>query len=545
MNESNILIEKNQKANTHIILNNTQTNVKINKSNIFKKQSRNKYIIFAIRIIIFIILYSLIIIKFKDNLKRKKRKNIIKKINRNSVYKIDEIYKNIESYEIKHNKMECNALDPINIFKKRLTSTSTILCSNDDSNHICFKDGNDLFVARNGASCEFKNVIIDPSKWRADNNIYKGPMDPNNRGCPLLSEGFFNIQCKSGEKNNYSGYDFIYNNYFNGWNYEYKNYEKEKEQLEELAPGKTVFFISRNQDSPNLYHGGSEFVNALAIMYLMNLNPKDIQIVFLESILIMDDPFYDLYKELIGRGSEPIHIKNLTKKYLVSKGVHIPINWDSPCFIRSEVPECINHPTKTYYLYNMLIDKYISPDNYTDIISNNNNKNNSEIFYYPETIINEIAKNKNSFNKILTFQWRRVWPKGRKGQYRILGNGPELADKLSSLLPKNILLRLIDTARLPIKQQISIMRNTDYFVGIHGAGLSLSIFAPQNCIYHEVLHVPNMNGLELFAALSGHKVYKDIIAANVKYIDGNENIFFNVDEFAKTVVRHLKESNLM
>ena len=544
MNESNILIEKNQKANTHIILNNTQTNVKINKSNIFKKQSRDKYIIFAIRIIIFIILYSLIIIKFKDNLKRKKRKNIIKKINRNSVYKIDEIYKNIESYEIKHNKMECNALDPINIFKKRLTSTSTILCSNDDSNHICFKDGNDLFVARNGASCEFKNVIIDPSKWRADNNIYKGPMDPNNRGCPLLSEGFFNIQCKSGEKYNYSGYDFIYNNYFNGWNYEYKNYEKEKEQLEELAPGKTVFFISRNQDSPNLYHGGSEFVNALAIMYLMNLNPKDIQIVFLESILIMDDPFYDLYKELIGRGGEPIHIKNLTKKYLVSKGVHIPINWDSPCFIRSEVPECINHPTKTYYLYNMLIDKYISPDNYTDIISNNN-KNNSEIFYYPETIINEITKNKNSFNKILTFQWRRVWPKGRKGQYRILGNGPELADKLSSLLPKNILLRLIDTARLPIKQQISIMRNTDYFVGIHGAGLSLSIFAPQNCIYHEVLHVPNMNGLELFAALSGHKVYKDIIAANVKYIDGNENIFFNVDEFAKVVISHLKESNLM
>ena len=544
MNESNILIEKNQKANTHIILNNTQTNVKINKSNILKKQSRDKYIIFAIRIIIFIILYSLIIIKFKDNLKRKKRKNIIKKINRNSVYKIDEIYKNIESYEIKHNKMECNALDPINIFKKRLTSTSTILCSNDDSNHICFKDGNDLFVARNGASCEFKNVIIDPSKWRADNNIYKGPMDPNNRGCPLLSKGFFNIQCKSGEKYNYSGYDFIYNNYFNGWNYEYINYEKEKEHLEELAPGKTVFFISRNQDSPNLYHGGSEFVNALAIMYLMNLNPKDIQIVFLESILIMDDPFYDLYKELIGRGGEPIHIKNLTKKYLVSKGVHIPINWDSPCFIRSEVPECINHPTKTYYLYNMLIDKYISPDNYTDIISNNN-KNNSEIFYYPETIINEITKNKNSFNKILTFQWRRVWPKGRKGQYRILGNGPELADKLSSLLPKNILLRLIDTARLPIKQQISIMRNTDYFVGIHGAGLSLSIFAPQNCIYHEVLHVPNMNGLELFAALSGHKVYKDIIAANVKYIDGNENIFFNVDEFAKVVISHLKESNLM
>ena len=40
--------------------------------------------------------------------------------------------------------------------------------------------------------------------------------------------------------------------------------------------GKTIFFISRNQDSPNLYHGGSEFVNALSFMYLLNLNPEDI-----------------------------------------------------------------------------------------------------------------------------------------------------------------------------------------------------------------------------------------------------------------------------
>ena len=85
---------------------------------------------------------------------------------------------------------------------------------------------------------------------------------------------------------NYSGYDFIYNNYFNGWDYNSESYENEKNTLEELAPGKTVFFISRNQDSPNLYHGGSEFVNALSIMYLLNLDPEKIQIVFLESILI-------------------------------------------------------------------------------------------------------------------------------------------------------------------------------------------------------------------------------------------------------------------
>ena len=54
-----------------------------------------------------------------------------------------------------------------------------------------------------------------------------------------------------------------------------------------------------------------------------------------------------------------------------------------------------------------------------------------------------------------------------------------------------------------------------------------------------------MNGLELFAATSGHKVYKDIIDSDVRDVDGNENIFFNVNEFANRVIEHLKESNLI
>ena len=121
-------------------------------------------------------------------------------------------------------------------------------------------------------------------------------------------------------------------------------------------------------------------------------------------------------------------------------------------------------------------------------------KSDGEIFYYPKSVI----ENHNSnieFTKIVAFQWRKVWPKGRKGQQRLLENGPELTDKLASYLPKNILLRLINIARLPISQQIAILRKTDYFLGLHGAGLALSIFAPKKCIYHDVLPRSNMNGL--------------------------------------------------
>ena len=168
----------------------------------------------------------------------------------------------------------------------------------------------------------------------------------------------------------------------------------------------------------------------------------------------------------------------------------------------------------------------------------------NEIFYYPKSII-ENYNSKTNFTKVLTFQWRRVWPKGRKGQQRILGNGPKLAEKLSKLLPKNILLKLIDTASLPISEQIAILRKTDYYVGIHGAGLTLSIFAPKECIFHEVLPQSNMNGLLLMASLSGHKTYSDIINANINTEDDNEMVYFDEEEFANRVIEHLKENNLI
>jgi hypothetical protein len=58
-----------------------------------------------------------------------------------------------------------------------------------------------------------------------------------------------------------------------------------------------------------------------------------------------------------------------------------------------------------------------------------------------------------------------------------LGNGPELAEKLSEKLPNDILIKLIDTAGLSISEQSSIMRNTDYFLGVHVTGLFWAFYA--------------------------------------------------------------------
>ena len=381
-----------------------------------------------------------------------------------------------------------------------------------------------------------KNIILNPSKSKKTKYIYKGPIDKHNSGFPILKNGFFNMKCESPK--DLEEVNTIYNNYFDSWNYEYKNKE---EKIEELAPGKTIFFLSRNQDSPNLFHGNSEIINVISMMHLFKLKPENIQVIFLESLTIKekDDPFYDIYKNVISRGGEPIYIKNLKKKYHISSAIHIPINWDCPCFFKSlDYPTCLK-PTKTYQLYNNLIDKYFKIPKFEDSFISDN-----EIFYYPKKIINNHGL-KIKFTKFITIQWRRVWPKGRKGQFRILGNGPDLADKLSSILPNNILIRLVDTAGLPMIEQISIIRKTDYLIGIHGAGLSLSIFMPNKSILHEILPHFDLKVLTMMSALSGHKTYSDLIYAEIRNIDENENVFFNVDEFGEIVLRRLKENNFI
>jgi hypothetical protein len=117
-------------------------------------------------------------------------------------------------------------------------------------------------------------------------------------------------------------------------------------------------------------------------MHLLYLKPENIQIVFLESMKFNDDTFYYLYKYIISRGGEPLHIRSLNTRYHISNAIHLPINWDSPCFTQSDIPNCKNKSKTYHYLYNSVL-KYMNITNFVD------NKNyNKEIFYYPKSFIN-------------------------------------------------------------------------------------------------------------------------------------------------------------
>ena len=150
-----------------------------------------------------------------------------------------------------------------------------------------------------------------------------------------------------------------------------------------------------------------------------------------------------------------------------------------------------------------------------------------------------------TFRTKVTIQWRKVWPKGRINQKRILGNGPELSEILSNALPNDFLIRLIDTASLSIKEQISLIKNTDYFIGVHGAGLALSIFMPISSILHEITPYKKNKLLLLMSKLSGHKSYSEVKKKKIEIVEHNEFIYFDKDDFVKCILKRMKENNII
>ena len=422
-----------------------------------------------------------------------------------------------------------------------LNSKPIILCEHKLSKHFCYKNNFSFFQNHKGVICFMNNIYINISNWKEDGYIYNnGPVSNITKGVPLIKNGFFNMICKI--RNNISDYHSIYQSYFQSWKYylDQNNIINNTDDIEELAPGKTVFIFSRNQDSPNLLIGGAELINAFSLMKLLNLKAKNIQILFLESIKINHyDPYYSLYKNIISGGNEPLHVRSLNSKtlYHISNAIHIPINWDSPVFSKTKIPIC-KIKSKTYSQLYDSVFRYLKITTFID-----DNQYDKNIFYYPKSFKNSKLY---KYKKFLTIQWRKPWPKARKYQQRIFGNGEEIVEQLDSVLNnKKILIRLVDTSYLPIETQISIMQKTNYFLGIHGAGIFLSIFLPTKSIVHEIKskerYTPNRP--QIAGIMSGHKVYSDFVKIKIRLIDFQEMYFIDKNDLTEKVIKIMKEND--
>ena len=208
MNEFNQLIKK---PNSQLKKKNLNLKIKIPKTNIIPREilrddDNLNVIIIILLVILFFAFLGFIIIKNRF----KNEENI--NLNNNDNIDVDNIFNNnndIFGYQ-------CNDLDPINMFEKRLKEKK-IICENGSSKHICYQNHDETFAVQNGVICTMKDIILDPSKWKDGGFIYKGPVDQSNKGCPILSKGFFNMKCKKPKE--LEIYDQMYESYFKSWNY--------------------------------------------------------------------------------------------------------------------------------------------------------------------------------------------------------------------------------------------------------------------------------------------------------------------------------------
>ena len=114
---------------------------------------------------------------------------------------------------------------------------------------------------------------------------------------------------------------------------------------------------------------------------------------------------------MISRGGEPIYIKNLKKKYKISKAINVPTNWDSPPFVYIPFPKC-DSTTRTYQLYNDFVDKYMNLTKFNDTFISKKNFFNTINKFFPgkyltETILNYMRKNFKNIESIsfTEFNW--------------------------------------------------------------------------------------------------------------------------------------------
>lgn len=131
----------------------------------------------------------------------------------------------------------------------------------------------------------------------------------------------------------------------------------------------------------------------------------------------------------------------------------------------------------------------------------------------------------------------------RGTQYRKVLNEKELIDRISSN-KKYAVKRVNYGKQISFKDQLKITRNTDIFIGIHGAGLTHLLFLPKWATLFELYNCEDPNCYKDLSRLRGlnYITWENatlLESIDAGYADGKHEKFknynFNVDEFERLV----------
>lgn len=97
-------------------------------------------------------------------------------------------------------------------------------------------------------------------------------------------------------------------------------------------------------------------------------------------------------------------------------------------------------------------------------------------------------------------------------------------------------LKIVDMAKMSYVEQLTLIRNTNVLIGIHGAGLMYIMFAADEAVLVEIHPSYRQDRHFRHASRVSGKIYLPMRATQRESCQGSsDNIFVPVEEFRKTM----------
>ena len=260
--------------------------------------------------------------------------------------------------------------------------------------------------------------------------------------CVLRQEGFFTLQCKSKPDAKFSFKDHL-QKWTNAIDCVDNITAAGKPSLDKVS-GLTI--AVERYEYVNLYHTMTDFYNAFLAMLTFDQHPDNVTVLWVDAHPQggLDDTWKNLFGKVARAG-------RLTSPTRFASMAWAAMGYNSPLNEHSRPSVAYLEEFRHFFLSRHGVDG---------------------------------GRRANCSSLSWTFIWRRDYtahPRNKKGRInRKIANEDELLAAVRRVLHPGDVLRGLQLDALPFQQQLRVVADTDVLMGMHGAGLSHTLFLPSH-----------------------------------------------------------------
>ena len=287
-----------------------------------------------------------------------------------------------------------------------------------------------------------RNVTLDPSKGQGQKggeNISDVINQAEDKEFFILNNGYFSVYCKN--KSHYPFRAYLGKDHLSAW---FNVIDTGTNVVAKVVNKRWIIAVMRYEYA-NLYHTMTDYYNAFLMTIKFSLNPDETDILFIDGhpIGALDSTWETLFGNVTraGRLNETVLYTNMIWNIL---GYFSPLN---------------EHETPAIPLV----------EQFRHFFLNRHGINQEKVL--------------NCDKLSVLFLWRRDYlahPRNPSGKVsRKVKNEDELISAVTDLLPGHD-VKGVQIDKLSMKKQLQVISETDILIGMHGAGLSHTLFLPSH-----------------------------------------------------------------